>query len=93
MDNQTQLSVPLESWLSRIENKLDSVEKDVRDIAVNGSKTARDAVTENHSLELRVQSLELKSASQAAVRRAVWAAVSSPIVAAILSYFVAKGKL
>ncbi len=86
-----EIVLPIRDWLSRIENKLDHVDGQMRELAVNGSKTAQDAISEIHALELRVQALELRSASQAAVRAALTAAAGAPVVSVAAAWWLARG--
>ena len=65
------VSYPIRDILQRMEGKIDKLGDQFRELELDGSKTARDALAEGHALELRVQKLELNQASQVAVRWAV----------------------
>jgi hypothetical protein len=84
------VSYPIRDILDRIERKQDEMGRQLSQFAIDGSKTARDALAEGHELELRVQRLELGAASAAAVRRALWAAGASPLVAAGVAWLLTR---
>lgn len=84
------VAYPIRDVLARIEGKLDKMADQIREFEVEGSKTAREALAEGHSLELRVQALEMGAATSAAARRALVAASGSPLVAALVAWLIAR---
>jgi len=84
------VSYPLRDILSRMEDKLDDLGKQMRELEVDGSKTAREALSDGHALELRVQKLELGQASQLAVRWAVALSVLSGPGSALLTWLLTR---
>jgi hypothetical protein len=90
MPGEPTVSYPIREILQRVEGKIDDLGKQMREFEVDGSKTARDALSEGHLLELRVQKLELSQASQLAVRWSFILAVVSGPGSAYLTWFLTR---
>jgi hypothetical protein len=84
------VNYPIRDILSRMEAKIDKLGDQLREFEVEGSRTARDALSEGHALELRVTKLELASASALAVRWAIILAVVSGPGSALLTWLLTR---